>query len=83
MELALTESEIHNFDDAGKISIADASKVAKDKLITLRSLAESTCPPNLQNDHRKGDKILRDMVDTAHNLLISLKSLQEESWRTY
>jgi len=116
MELALTESEIHNindffgfltskilfdgnlpselqdklttylnklknrnFDDAGKISIADASKVAKDKLITLRSLAESTCSPNLQNDYRKGDKILQDMVDTAHNLLSSLKSLQGES----
>lgn len=69
----------HNFNDAGKISIADASKVAKDKLITLRYLAESTDSPNLQNDYRKGDKILREMVDTAHNLLISLKSLTGDS----
>lgn len=75
----LNDLKIRNFNDAGMISIADASKVAKDKLITLRSLAESTQSINLHNDYHKGDKILRAIVDTSHELLTSLKSLKGKS----
>lgn len=75
----LNDLKLRIFKDTGMISIAEASTVAKDKLVALRALVESTKDPHLEFNYPKGDKILRDIVNTTHELLSSLRSLQGES----
>lgn len=75
----LNDLKLRIAKDTGMLSIAQASTVAKDKLIALKDLVEATEDPYLACDYPKGDKILRDIVNTTHELLIRLKSLQGES----
>lgn len=79
LTIYLDNLKTRNRNSLGQISIADANKVANDKILTLKALAESTVSPTLHDNYRQGDKILRSMVNTAHELLTDLKSIGGDS----